>query len=68
LRPGAYDAHLPFYHIDKLRQFIDLCPPQNLSKWQNAGIILERNGARADVGTVSMAANLITSDFYRFLG
>jgi len=32
LRPGAYDAHLPFEYIDQLGQFIDLGPPQNLSE------------------------------------
>jgi len=51
LRPGAYDTHLPFQHIDKLRQFIDLRPPQDPSKRQNAGIVFKCNRASADGGT-----------------
>jgi len=52
LRPWADNAHVPFQHIDKLRQFVDLCPPQYLSKGQNAGIMFDRNGAGSEVGTL----------------
>jgi len=66
LRPGPYDAHLPFQHIDTLRQFIDLRPPQDLSKGQNAGIMFESNGA--DMGlSFSMVANLIALNFVPIL-
>jgi hypothetical protein len=52
LRPGAYDAHIAFQHIDKLRQFIDLCPSQDLSKGQNAEIVFDGNRAGTHAGII----------------
>ena len=60
MRPGADERHFSQQDIYQLRQFVDICPAENISERGHPGIVLYRLSEVMAVLDLRMVRNLKT--------